>query len=251
MDYQARSGLLNGKIILITGAGDGIGKEAAMTFAQFGAQVILLGRTQSKLQQVADDIQVAYAQTPETIALDLLTLNAEQCEAVLAKLQAQYGRLDGLLNNAGLLGQVAPMLEQDPDVWAKVMQVNVNATFMLTQALLPLLLKSKQASLVFTSSGVGKKGRKHWGAYAASKFATEGMVQVLADEFTPTQLRINAINPGVTRTKMRASAAPEEDAMTIATPADIMPIYLYLMGDDSSGVSGVSFNAQEHLIQKP
>ena len=124
-----------------------------------------------------------------------------------------------------------------------VMQVNVNATFMLTQALLPLLLKSDAGSLVFTSSSVGRQGRANWGAYAASKFATEGMMQVLADEYQQ-RLRVNCINPGGTRTAMRASAFPTEDPQKLKTPADIMPLYLWLMGDDSRRKTGMTFDAQ-------
>jgi NAD(P)-dependent dehydrogenase (short-subunit alcohol dehydrogenase family) len=143
-----------------------------------------------------------------------------------------------------LLGDIVPMDQQDPAVWQEVMQVNVNATFMLTQALLPLLLKSESGSLVFTSSSVGRQGRANWGAYAVSKFATEGMMQVLAEEYQSRQLRVNCINPGGTRTKMRASAFPTEDPQRLKTPEDIMPLYLWLMGDDSRRKTGMTFDAQ-------
>ncbi len=136
------------------------------------------------------------------------------------------------------------MSEQDPQIWQDVMQVNVNATFMLTRALLPLLLKSDAGSLVFTSSSVGRQGRANWGAYATSKFATEGMMQVLADEYQNRSLRVNCINPGGTRTSMRASAFPTEDPQKLKTPADIMPLYLWLMGDDSRRKTGMTFDAQ-------
>lgn len=136
------------------------------------------------------------------------------------------------------------MSEQDPQIWQDVMQVNVNATFMLTCALLPLLLKSDAGSLVFTSSSVGRQGRANWGAYATSKFATEGMMQVLADEYQNRSLRVNCINPGGTRTSMRASAFPTEDPQKLKTPADIMPLYLWLMGDDSRRKTSMTFDAQ-------
>ena len=153
-------------------------------------------------------------------------------------------RLDGVLHNAGLLGDIVTMDKQDPLVWQQVMRVNIDATFFLTQALLPLLLKSPCASLVFTTSSVGRQGRAGWGAYSVSKFATEGMMQVLADEYDSKHLRVNCINPGGTRTKMRASAFPEEDANKLKTPADIMPLYLFLMGDDSKRKTGISYDAQ-------
>src|SRR5690606_24397310 len=148
-------------------------------------------------------------------------------------------RLDGVLHNAGLLGDIVPMAEIDMAMWHDVMQVNVNATFMLTQALLPLLLKSPAGSLIFTTSSVGRMGRASWGAYAVSKFATEGMMQVLAEEYKSRHLRVNCINPGGTRTSMRASAFPHEDKNKLKTPADIMPLYLYLMGDDSRRKTGM------------
>ncbi|ESC75790.1 putative oxoacyl-(acyl carrier protein) reductase, partial [Salmonella enterica subsp. enterica serovar Newport str. VA_R100512570] len=176
--------------------------------------------------------------------LDLLTCTAEECRQVADRIAAHYPRPDGVLHNAGLLGEIGPMSEQDPQIWQDVMQVNVNATFMLTQALLPLLLKSDAGSLVFTSSSVGRQGRANWGAYATSKFATEGMMQVLADEYQNRSLRVNCINPGGTRTSMRASAFPTEDPQKLKTPADIMPLYLWLMGDDSRRKTGMTFDAQ-------
>ena len=154
-----------------------------------------------------------------------------------------YPRLDGVLHNAGLLGDICNGRSR-PEVWQQVMQVNVNGTFMLTQALLPLLLRSESGSLVFTSSSVGRQSRANWGAYAVSKFATEGMMQVLADEYQSRHLRVNCINPGGTRTGMRASAFPTEDPLKLKTPADIMPVYLWLMGDDSRRKTGMTFDAQ-------
>ncbi len=127
----------------------------------------------------------------------------------------------------------------------RVMQINVNAMFMLTSALLPLLKLSEDASVVFTSSSVGRKGRAYWGAYAVSKFATEGLMQVLADEADGTYpVRSNSINPGATRTAMRAHAYPGENPVNNPEPDAIMPVYLYLMGPDSKGVNGQQFNAQ-------
>ncbi|WJW80604.1 YciK family oxidoreductase [Moellerella wisconsensis] len=244
LHYQPKSDLLNGKIILVTGAGAGIGREAALTYARYGAKLILLGRTESKLKDLQQQIAETYQSTPLIYTLDLLTATDEQCQAFAADLAQQVPCLDGVLHNAGLLGVVAPISEQPAELWHQVMQVNVNATFMLTQALLPLLLRSTSASLIFTSSSVGKQGRANWGVYAVSKFATEGLMQVLAEEYKQSNLRVNCINPGGTRTQMRASAFPQENPLTLKTPADIMPIYVYLMGDDSQGKSGISFDAQ-------
>ncbi|MRS13387.1 YciK family oxidoreductase [Enterobacteriaceae bacterium RIT691] len=243
MHYQPQRDLLQNRIILVTGASDGIGREAALTYARYGASVILLGRNEDKLRIVAQEIQQQGGIAPQWFLLDLLTCTSAECQQLAQKVAIHYPRLDGMLHNAGLLGDVVPMDQQKLDVWQDVMQVNVNGTFMLTQALLPLLLKADAGSLVFTSSSVGQQGRANWGAYAVSKFATEGMMQVLAEEYQG-RLRVNCINPGGTRTGMRASAFPTEDPLKLKTPADIMPLYLWLMGDDSRRKTGTTFDAQ-------
>lgn len=244
MHYQPQPKLLHNRIILVTGAGDGIGREAALTYARHGAQLILLGRTLSKLQAVKQEIHQLGLAPAATVEFDLLTAAPADYQKLADELAAAYPHLDGVLNNAGLLGTINPLAEQDYQEFCDVMQVNVNASLLLTQAVLPLLLKSPSASLIFTSSSVGRTGRAGWGAYAISKFATEGMMQVLADEYKNTHLRVNCINPGGTRTSMRASAFPDEDPQKLKTPADIMPLYLYLMGDDSRRKTGMSFDAQ-------
>ncbi|MGE9550060.1 YciK family oxidoreductase [Erwinia amylovora] len=244
MHYQPKSNLLTDRIILVTGASDGIGREAALTYARYGAQVLLLGRNPQKLQDVADEITARGNAAPHWFILDLDTATPERCQQLASEVAEKVSRLDGVLHNAGLLGEIVPMAQQDPQVWQRVMRVNIDATFFLTQALLPLLLKSTSGSLVFTTSSVGRQGRAGWGAYSVSKFATEGMMQVLAEEYGPQNLRVNCINPGGTRTRMRASAFPQEDAGKLKTPADIMPLYLYLMGDDSKRKTGISFDAQ-------
>ncbi|MCM7166403.1 YciK family oxidoreductase [Enterobacter roggenkampii] len=244
MHYQPQKNLLQNRIILVTGASDGIGREAALTYAEYGASVILTGRNEEKLKGVAQEIEAASGIPARWYTLDLLTCTPASCHELAHRISTHYPRLDGVLHNAGLLGEVRPMDEQDPEIWQEVMQVNVNGTFFLTQALLPLLLKSDSGSLVFTSSSVGREGRANWGAYAVSKFATEGMMQVLAEEYQSRHLRVNCINPGGTRTKMRASAFPTEDPQKLKTPADIMPLYLWLMGDDSRRKTGMTFDAQ-------
>lgn len=242
--YQPKSDLLNHRIILVTGASDGIGREAALTYARYGAEVILMGRNPEKLQQVEQAINQLNLCPAHTVVFDLAEATPERCQQVAEQLAQQFPRLDGVLHNAGILGEIVPLAELDPQVWQQVMNINLDATFFLTQALLPLLLKSDAGSLLFTTSSVGRTGRAGWGAYAVSKFATEGMMQVLADEYKNQSLRVNCINPGGTRTKMRASAFPQEDANKLKTPADLMPLYLYLMGDDSRRKTGISFDAQ-------
>ncbi|WP_217546492.1 YciK family oxidoreductase [Pantoea sp. GbtcB22] len=244
MHYQPKSDLLENRIILVTGASDGIGREAALTYARYGARVILLGRNADNLQKTEQAINQLNKQPAASLLLDLAKATPESCQQLADQVTALVPRLDGVLHNAGILGEIVPLEELDPQIWRDVMQINLDATFYLTQALLPLLLKSDAGSLVFTTSSVGRNGRAGWGAYAVSKFATEGMMQVLADEYKNRHLRVNCINPGGTRTKMRASAFPDEDANLLKTPADLMPLYLYLMGDDSRRKTGTSFDAQ-------
>lgn len=243
--YQAPATLLQDRVILVTGAGDGIGKVAAKTFAAHGATVILLGRTLEKLESVYDEIEAAGHPQPALVPLNLESAQEHDYVELTNTLEQEFGKLDGLLHNAGLLGMRAPIESYDPVIWQQVMQVNLNAPFMLTQALLPLLQRADHASIAFTSSGVGRQGRAYWGAYAASKFATEGMMQTLADELgNVSNIRVNCINPGATRTQMRADAYPGEAPATVTAAEDLMPLYLYLMGADSQGVNGQSLDAQ-------
>ncbi len=244
-DYQAPAQLLKDRIILITGAGDGIGRAAALSFASHGATVILAGRTTKKLEAVYDEIEALNAPQAAIIPINLEGAAPHEYDVLAETIEKEFGRLDGLLNNASLLGSRTPIENYDPSIWNQVMQVNVNAQFYLTQSMLPLLMQSKDASIIFTSSGVGRQGRAYWGAYAVSKFATEGLMQTLADELeNTTNIRVNAINPGATRTNMRATAYPGENPNDLPTPAQIMPAYLYLMGEDSKGHNGQSIDAQ-------
>jgi NAD(P)-dependent dehydrogenase (short-subunit alcohol dehydrogenase family) len=244
--YEAPKNLLENKVILVTGAGDGIGRVAAKTYAAYGATVILLGRTVSKLENVYDEIENAGFNKPAIVPLNLEGASEKDYQDVANVIEEEFGRLDGILHNASHLGSITSIEQYEPAVWNKVMQVNINSAFMLTQPLIHLLKQSDDASVIFTSSSVGRKGRAFWGAYAVSKFATEGLVQVLAHELDETDgmVKVNAINPGATRTSMRASAYPAENPMHNPKPEDIMPVYLYLMGADSKGVTGQSLDAQ-------
>ncbi|MBV1905090.1 MAG: YciK family oxidoreductase [Pseudomonadales bacterium] len=237
-------GLLEGQIILVTGAGAGIGATAARCFASFGANVILLGRTQSKLESVYDQIKQETATDPVVVPYDLANYLDGGCNELLDMIIEHYGRLDGLLHNAGILGDKVPLEHYNLDTWNKVMQINVSAVHALTSAMLPGLRKSTAASVVFTSSSVGRHGRAYWGAYAVSKFAIEGMAQVLADETEQAGIvRVNTLNPGATKTAMRAAAYPNEDPESLQCAEDKMDLYLYLMGKQSIGVTGRQFSS--------
>lgn len=237
--------LLENRVILVTGAGDGIGRAAARAFAAHGATVILLGKTEGKLEQVYDEILEAGHPEPMIVTLDLQYLQADAAENLANQIRDTFGRLDGLLHNAALLGSLTTVQDYSPERWQQVMQVNLHAAFLLSRELLPLMKQSPDASIVFTTSSVGRQGRAFWGAYAVSKFGVEGLAQTLADELEGVSMvRVNAINPGGTRTRMRAAAYPGENPDTRPTADELMPLWLYLMGPDSIGISGASFDAQ-------
>lgn len=230
---------LEDKIILITGAGAGIGRVAALTYARYGATVLLLGRTSSKLEAVYDEIESLGGKQPAILPMDLEHANYSEMQQLEGLIRKEFGRLDGILHNAGILGELTPLEMYDVDLFAKVMKINTTATFMLTQALLPLVKEAPNGSIVFTSSSVGTHPRAFWGAYALSKQAVEGMSDIFTQETEKTtNLRFNCINPGGTRTNMRAHAFPGEDPKSLKTPEDIMPGYVCLMSDDSIGVRG-------------
>ncbi|HET7306298.1 MAG TPA: YciK family oxidoreductase [Gammaproteobacteria bacterium] len=244
-NYQPAPDLLSDRIILVTGAGDGIGRAVAESFAIHGATVILLGRTVKKLEATYDAIMAAGGPEPGIYPLNLEGANEVDYHDLAENVRKEYARLDGLLHNAGILGLMSPIEHYEVEMWQRVMHINVNAAFVMTKACLPLLFESKDASLVFTSSGVGRKGRAYWGAYAVSKFATEAMTQILADETESRgTLRVNSINPGATRTKMRLAAYPAEDRSKLPEPKDIVGTYLYLFGPDSKGITGETFDCQ-------
>lgn len=244
VDYSISEKALEGRVILVTGAGAGIGKQAALSYAQHGATVILLGRTVAKLENTYDEIEALGAPQPAIIPLDMKGASKQNYIDMVETIEGQFGRLDGVLHNASVLGVISPFDQIGEDTYDDVMQINVKAQFLMTQAVLPLLKKSPDARLVFTSSTVGHDGRAFWGTYAMSKFATEGMMQVLADELEETNVQVNAINPGGTRTGMRAKAYPAEDVELLKTPLDIMPLYLYLMAPEGKAVNGQCIDAQ-------
>lgn len=243
--HRAAPDELAGRVIAITGAGDGIGRAVAQACAALGAEVVLAGRTVGKLEKVYDEIVAAGGAEPVIAPLDLEKATAREYDALAEAIGTRYGRLDGLLHNASLLGDLAPIEHYDVPLFTRVLHVNVTAAFALTQVLLPQLRASADASVVFTSSSVGRRGRAYWGAYAVSKFAIEGLAQVLADETAgTTTVRVNAINPGATRTAMRRAAYPAEDPAAPALPETITAAYVWLLGPASKGTTGRSVDAQ-------
>ncbi|MDO5652032.1 MAG: YciK family oxidoreductase [Moraxella sp.] len=244
-NFAYQDNCLQDKIILVTGAGDGIGKVTALTYARLGATVLLLGKTQNKLETVYDEIEALGLPTAAILPMDLAKASFAQMNELGGLIQKEFGRLDGILHNAAILGALTPLEMYDPITFAEVIQVNMTAPFMLTQALFGLLQAAPSASVVFTSSSVGAKPRAFWGAYALSKQGLEGMSEIFTQETcNHTTLRFNVINPGATRTNMRAHAFAGEDPMTLKTPNEIMATYVYLMTDEASGVKGQVIDCQ-------
>ncbi|WP_456405844.1 YciK family oxidoreductase [Thiolapillus sp.] len=244
-NYQAPSNLLQDRVILVTGAGSGIGRAASIAFATHGATVVLLSKTLPNLEGVYDEIESLGAPTPAIYPMHLEGATTHDYEELGEKLEESFGRLDGILHNAAINPYLSRIKDYDPQDWMKVMQVNANAPFFITQACLPLLLKSEDASLIYTSDSVGRKAQAYWGAYAASKFAQEGLMQTLAEELEHTNIRVNSIDPGPTRTNMRKTIFPGENINSIKPPEALMPLYLWLMGPDSHGTHGQALSYQE------
>jgi len=243
--YKAPKNLLENKVILISGGGSGIGREAGLTFAAFGAEVILLGKDSSNLEKTYSLFDKNNLKKPILQAIDLETAQEEDFKKISQEVLKEFGKLDGLLNNASILGTKTSILNYDFKEWRRVSKVNFESALLLTRSLFPVLQIPKNSSVVFTSSEVGKKGKAYWGAYAISKFATEGLVQILSEELEKTSgIRVNAINPGAVRTKMRTQAYPAEDPKTLKNPKEVMNAYLFLMGLDSLDVTGKSIEAQ-------
>lgn len=234
---------LKDKYALVTGGSKGIGKAIALAFVKEGASVVICGRTEDTLKQALKEISPFGA--IDSLSADIS--NLDDVKRIAFFIENKWNRLDVLVNNASILGVKKRIIEYPEDLWVRVMNVNINGQFFVTKALLPMLLKSKSASIINLSSGVGKSGRAYWGAYAASKFAVEGFTQVLADELKGTQVRVNAVNPGGTRTTMRAEAYPKEDPLTLPHPDTLAPLFVYLASDDSSHITGLSIDARSWL----
>ncbi len=242
--YAPPVDLLRDRVILITGASDGIGRAVARAAAAHGASVILHGRNVKRLEAVYDEIVAADQPRPSILPLDFEKAGSTEFDSVIAAIDKEFGRLDGLLHNAGMLGERSPVEHYDVAKWMRTMHVNANVPFVLTQRCLPLLRRSPDASIIFTSSGVVSNPRPFWGAYLASKWASDGLMRMLAEELEQPGIRVNSINPGKVKTNMRLQAYPAEDRSLLAEPSAVVGPYLYLLGPDSKGVSGQTVSCQ-------
>jgi NAD(P)-dependent dehydrogenase (short-subunit alcohol dehydrogenase family) len=223
---------LDDRVILITGAGDGIGKAVALACAERGATVILLGRTVHKLEQIYDDIKNNGWPEPAIYPMNLEGATASDYDDLNTNIDKEFGRLDGLFNNAGWLGASTPIENYDIELWYKVMQVNLNAPFMLTRACIPLLRKSSSARIVFTGDD---KSSAYWGAYGVAKAGQLSFMQILADELESKNIPVNAVIPGPIRTRFRTMAYPAEDMRKLIRPEEITDAFVYLLSEAVTG----------------
>jgi NAD(P)-dependent dehydrogenase (short-subunit alcohol dehydrogenase family) len=244
-DFIAEAGLLAGRVILITGATGGFGRVLSLECARAGASVILTGRNMSKLEKLYDEIEAAGATRPAVALLDMATATAVEYDALAGVIEKEFGRLDGLVHAAALLGDRTPLEQYDIPLWCKVLHVNLTAPFILTQVLLPALRKSADASVIFVSSGVVKKSRPFWGAYAASKAGLEAVRALWSEELeSEPNIRFNSVNPGRMRTAMRAAAYPAENPNSVPSPLTVSGTFLYLLSAQGRAVDGDFIEAQ-------
>jgi NAD(P)-dependent dehydrogenase (short-subunit alcohol dehydrogenase family) len=237
--------LLAGRVILITGAGSGLGRALAVECARAGASVILCGRSLAKLERVYDEIEGLGKPRPAIAALDLAAATAVDYDNLAKTIGSEFGKLDGLVHAAALLGDRTPLEQYDVPTWCRVLHVNLTAPFILTQVLLPQLRKSADASVIFVSSGVVKNQRPFWGAYAVAKSGLESVRSMWSQELEgEPNIRVNSVNPGRMRTAMRAAAYPGEDPNTVPAPVSVSGTFLYLLSAGSRGIDGQYVEAQ-------
>jgi len=238
-DYRPRPDLLAGRVVLVTGAAAGIGHAVAAACARHRATVVLLDREEEALASLYDAIEAAGGPRPAILPLDLEQADESAYRAALACVDRDLGRLDGLVHCAAFAPFLSRIDDYDASEWTRVLEINLTAPFLLTQAALPLLRRAGDASVIFTGDRVGRRGMAYWGAYSAAKFGIEGLMQVLAEETRDgTRIRVNSIDPGILRTPLRARLYPAEDPADLPGPETAIAGYLYLLGPDSQGVTG-------------
>jgi NAD(P)-dependent dehydrogenase (short-subunit alcohol dehydrogenase family) len=237
--YSPAADLLKGRVILVTGAGDGIGRAVAKAYAAHGATVILLGRTTTKLERVYDEIEDAGYAQPAIFPMNLENAIAKEYDDLGDTIKNEFGRLDGLLNNAARVGGLTPIQHYDINLWAQIVKINLSAPFLLSQICIPLLEQAEDPAIIFSTDDCT---RAYWGAYGVAKHGQLGLLKILADELDHDRpIRVNGIDTGPVKTNLRAQNYPGEDPATLPTPVDVVPPYLYFMGGDSKGVNGQNF----------
>ena len=232
--------MLRGKVLMITGASQGLGRALTLAYAEEGANLVVNSRSADSLDSVAEKAKGAGV---EVLAIPGDVSRSTHVEMLVEAAVERFGRVDGLINNAGLLGPRVPIEEYPVDEWRKVLEANLTGPFLLAKAVIPHMPEG--GSIINVTSGVSIEGRPRWGAYSVSKFGVEGLTQILAAELEDRGIRVNSVDPGGMRTEMRAAAYPDEDPMTRITPEENTAVFLYLASDESKDVTGERFRAQE------
>ncbi len=237
-------GKLDGKSALVTGASRGIGKGIARVFLQEGARVFLSARRETTLADTAEEL----SRIGPDVGFHAGDVSVpHEAEELIQKALDRFPDLSVLVNNASILGERAPITAVEPETWDEVLRVNTSSLFYVTRPLIPALVDRGAGSIINVSSSVGRQGKPNWGPYAVSKFGLEGFTQVLAEELRPHGIRVNSVNPGGTRTDMRAAAYPDEDPLTLPTPEDIAPVFVYLASDESRDMTGLAYEARDYI----
>jgi NAD(P)-dependent dehydrogenase (short-subunit alcohol dehydrogenase family) len=242
-NYQAPAKLLKDRVILVTGAGQGIGKTAALCFAQYGATVILLGKQVKKLEATYDEIQAAGYPEAVIFPMDLEKASEDDFKALAEGIYQQLGRLDGILHNATHFNNLSPLEIQTAAQFEQMFKVNVIAPFALTKACLPLLTRAEDASVIFTSNSAAQEIKAYWGSHGISKIAADAMMKMWALELDNLpNVRLNSVVPGALQSPQRKKTHPGEVHADLPSAESAMPVYLYLMGSDAKGVTGKIFS---------
>ena len=237
-DHIFKGGELKDKVILVTGANRGFGLAITMDLSKAGATVIMLGRDLGSLEYAYDAVVNAGYKEPILYPLDLEGATPENYQELQDNVLEKFDKLDGLIHNAAILGVQMPIEQYDIKLWYSTLQINLSAPFMLTQFLIPALVKSEDARILFLSSSVGREARAYWGAYSVSKFGIEGFAKTLSEELEKTNITVNTVNPGKLRTEMRRTAYPAEDSSTVPMPEEKSAAIVYLLSNLSPKMNG-------------
>ena len=232
--------VLEGKVAMVTGASQGLGRALALAYAREGAMLVINSRNYESIRDVVEEIRGLGV---EVLGIGADVTSSSDVEDLVDVAVEHYDRIDVLVNNAGLLGPRVAIEEYPEDEWRRVLDANLTGPFLLSKAAIPYMREG--ASIVNVTSGVSIEGRPRWGAYSVSKFGLEGLTQILAAELKDRGIRVNSVDPGGMRTGMRAVAYPDEDPTTRITPEENTAVFLYLASNESRDITGERFKAQE------
>lgn len=234
---------LKDRKIVITGGTKGLGKALLNRFVDEGANVAICARTQKDLAATVQEL----SSKSSVLAKQCDISSSSQARDFISAVIAEFGTLDILVNNASKLGQRVSIADAEISIWDEVIQTNINGAFFCSKFAIPAMIKKGSGCIINVSSSVGKAGRKHWGAFAVSKFGVEGLTQVLAEELKPFNVRVNSVNPGPMATEMRSQAYPTEDQSLLRKANQVTDIFVYLASYDGVGISGQSFDASTFI----